>query len=121
LQSSFPENRFALTGAIRRQDEVVAFVEIVCDLGKAILEAQFQSVSDAVIEEEPNNTIVVRVPEHPVMKFYLAHADFYRTVFLTTGSAAFTQAFLEQYTLSGAPETEEEIFEQNKLAYISPP
>lgn len=121
LQNNFPQNRFVLTGAIRRQDEVVEFVEIVCDLKKATLEAQFQSLTDVVLQEEPNNTIIIRMPGHPVLKFYLANEDFYRTVFLTTGSAPFTQAFLEQYTITHTPETEEEIFEKNKLAYIPPP
>jgi len=121
LQALFPENLFALTGAIRRQEEVVEFVEIVTDLSNVLLVAQFESITDALIEEEPNNLLVVRMPEHPVIKFHLSEKEtFYRTLFVSTGSSEFMQAFFEKYKLPETPANEEEIFEQNGLAHIAP-
>ncbi|HRO43904.1 MAG TPA: helix-hairpin-helix domain-containing protein [Flavipsychrobacter sp.] len=122
LQSAFPQKQFALTGAIRRQDEVLEFVEIVTDAEKEIITDQFQSIADAAIEEEPNNILIIRIPQHPVIKFYLTSKEtFYHTLFVATGSSDFMEAFFEKYSLPETPQSEQEIFSQNKLAYIAPP
>jgi len=122
LRSVFPENRFELTGAVRRQDEVVEFVEMVTDVERTVISDQFRSVADAVIEEEPGNLLIIRIPEHPVIKFYVTDKKtFVHTLFATTGSSEFMQAFFEGHTLPEAPETEAAIFAHNRLAYIAPP
>lgn len=121
LKKAFPANMFSLTGDIRRQNETLEFVEIVSDITNSVLIPQFQNIADTVIEEEPNNILVVRIPQQPVIKFHLATtAAFYHTLFATTGSSEFMEAFLQQYTLPETPENEEVIFTQNSLAYIPP-
>lgn len=121
LQKTFANNLFALTGDIRRQSETLEFVEIVSDLPKDVLEKQFQSIPDTVLDEAPNNMLVVRIPQQPVIKFHLCEtAGFYHTLFATTGSSEFMQAFLDKYTLPETPENEEVIFTQNGLDYIVP-
>ncbi len=123
LTKAFPDHRFSLTGAIRRQNEVVEFVEIVTDMGKEQLIAQFEPIPDTVIEEEPNNMLSVRIPGQPVNKFYLTENDtFFHTLFTTTGSAEFMEGFFEKkYYLPPAPDDEESIFRDNELAYVAPP
>ena len=122
LTKEFPSNLFSLTGAIRRQNEIVEFVEIVTDLEKETVVRQFETIPDAVIDEEPNQLVVIRVPQQPAIKFYLtSKSAFFHTLFVTTGSDEFMSAFFEKHELDETPESEEAIFAQNQLSYIQPP
>jgi DNA polymerase (family 10) len=123
LQEIYPFRLFSVTGAIRRQEEVVEFVEIVTNLPHEKLVEQFQDITDTVIEEAPDSVLIIRVPDHPVIKVYMcSERDFARTVFVTTGSAAFMEAFFERYNIPDRLfSLEEEIFEINNLPFIPPP
>lgn len=122
LQKVYKENLFALTGALRRQDEIIEFGELVTDLDNGTLIGQFQNIPDCTTEEQPNNVLIVRVPDYPVIKFYLTDtAGFYHTLFVTTGNDEFMKAWFERYTLPATPVSEEEIFAANQLAFIPAP
>jgi len=121
LQNAFPDNLFSLTGDIRRQNNILEFIEIVSDINRDKLAKQFEPLSDTLIDEEPNNRLTVRIPNEPVIKFHLCNTKaFYHTLFATTGSDEFMTAFFEKYTLPETPADEAEIFAVNKLAYIQP-
>lgn len=121
LTETFKSNRFSLTGDIRRQNDTLEFIEIVTDADKNLLIQQFQALPDTVIEEEPVNRLIVRIPGQPVIHFHYTDVTaYYRTLFSSTGSAEFMKAFLEHYHIPDTPANEEEIFSSNKLAYIPP-
>jgi DNA polymerase (family X) len=121
LQKAFPNNKFLLTGDIRRQNETIEFVEIVSDITRDTIEKQFQAIPDTVIDEEPNNRVTIRIPGQPAVKFYLCEpAAVYHTLFMTTGSDEFLSAFLARYTVPEIPESEEELFRTHNIAYIPP-
>jgi DNA polymerase (family X) len=121
LNSAFPDNQTIVTGDLRRQNEVVELLQLVTDIEKDLLLAQFKPIPETIIEEEPNNIVHIYIPAQPVLKVHLTDkAHFYHTLFLTTGSDEFMKAFLENYQLPDAPLNEEEIFRVNKLAYIPP-
>lgn len=121
LQKTFTGNSFALTGDIRRQSDTLEFIEIVTDLNRDFLYKQFEPIPDTVLEEEPNNRLLIRIPQQPVIRFHITNKEaFYRTLFETTGSDEFMSAFLEKYKITEAPKTEEEIFSTNKLSYVQP-
>jgi DNA polymerase (family 10) len=121
MRSAFPENLFELAGDMRRQNETLEFVEIVTDLPLEQLYLQFEPIPDCVMEDEPNERLLVRIPHQPRIRFHLADADtFYHTLFMATGSDEFLSAFLEKYKVPETPETEEQIFAENNLAYIAP-
>ncbi|RYD54793.1 MAG: DNA polymerase/3'-5' exonuclease PolX [Sphingobacteriales bacterium] len=121
LSKAFPQNKFILTGAIRRQSEVVEFVEIVSDLSRDEVVKQFEPLPDTVIEEEPNNRLTVRIPNQPAIKFYLCDAAaIWHTVFMTTGSDEFLAYFISKYKVPEIPESEEAIFREHSLSYIPP-
>ncbi len=121
LQGNHPQNLFSLTGDIRRQNETVEFIEIVTDLDKATIEKEFETVPDTAIEVEPNDRVLVRMPGQPRVRFHFTEsAKFFHKLFMTTGSEEFIGAFLEKYKVPDAPATEEEIFAENRLAYIQP-
>lgn len=121
LQKAFPQNKFALTGDIRRQSITLEFIEIVSDVDVATLEQQFQPIPDTVVEQEPNNRLLVRMVQQPALRFHLCETkDFYTTLFNTSGSDEFMAAFQLKYTVPEHAENEEAIFSYNKLAYIQP-
>jgi DNA polymerase (family 10) len=121
LQKVFTGNKFALTGDIRRQSDTLEFIEIVTDINRDFLHKQFQPIPDTIIEDEPNNRLLVRMPQQPVIRFHITEtASFYRTLFETTGSDEFMSEFLTKYKLSETPQNEEEIFSSNNLSYIQP-
>ncbi len=121
LQKNNPANKFSLTGDIRRQENTLEVIEIVSDIDSDTLAKQFQSIPDTTIEEEPNERLVVRIPNEPVVRFHLTEAAGYFTkLFMTTGSAEFMEAFLAKYLVAENAASEETIFTDNKLAYIPP-
>ncbi|HYD21215.1 MAG TPA: PHP domain-containing protein, partial [Flavipsychrobacter sp.] len=121
LQKNFPNNKFSLTGDIRRQENTIEFIELVTDADKDVLAAQFSNMPETVIEEEPNERLTIRIPNEPLIRFHLTdNTGFYTKLFTTTGSAEFMEAFLEKYSIPENAESEESIFAANKLAYIPP-
>lgn len=118
---NLPQQQFSLTGDIRRQNETVEFVEIVTDHNKDALIKIFDIVPDTVIEQEPNDTVVVKMPNQPRVRFHFTDAaHFIHTLFMTTGSSEFLGAFMSKYAIPEAPKSEEEVFSANGLAYIPP-
>lgn len=121
LRQAFPSNKVAITGAVRRQNETVEFVEIVTDAAKAAIEKVFEHLPDTLINEEPNERLLVHVPGQPKVRFHLTtSSSFYHTLFLTTGSEEFIDAFNKNYNLPATPASEEEIFSANGLPYVEP-
>ncbi len=119
LQKSFPNNLFSTTGEIRRQVETIEHIEIVTDADKQALIQQFQNIPDTIIEEEPNERILIQIPNEPKIRCHLASSErYYQTLYGTTGSAEFMAAFLEKYSIPEAVTSEEEIFSKNGLPYI---
>lgn len=121
LQKAFPKNQFALTGELRRQLEIVAFIEILCDLEQDDLLRGYEHLEGVSFDTIPLNQLTVRLPNQPALRFHFASpGQFYKQLFLTTGSEEFVAAFLEQYHLPDEPQSETEIFRENRLDYIEP-
>lgn len=117
----FPDDRFALTGAIRRQNEVVEHIELVTDVDKDRLMVQVGQMAGAVVAEEEADILHIHIPDMPHIRFYLCRpADFFRTLFVTTGSSDFLAAFQERYSIPEAADSEEQIFFHNMLAFVPP-
>jgi DNA polymerase (family 10) len=121
LQKGYSGQLFSLTADIRRQNETVEFIEIVTGLKKETLVKEFETIPDTVIEEEPNERLLVHMPGQPRVRFHLTDAEhFYHTLFMATGSDEFLEAFLKRYSLPERPKNEEEIFTANNLSIIPP-
>jgi DNA polymerase (family 10) len=122
LQKAFPERRFELTGAVRRQDEVVDAIEVVTDADGDDLLRGYEGLPEVQLETVPADRLTVRMPGRPALRFFLSgERDFYRTLFRSTASAAFYEAFSQRYVLSDAPQSEVEIFSDNELPFIPAP
>ncbi len=122
LQQAFPTNRFELTGAIRRQDEVVDATEIVTDADGDALLRGYEHIPDVAMETLPADQLTVRIPGQPALRFFLSGtADFYSTLFRSTASAEFFEAFSGRYLIPDEPAGEAEIFSGNGLPFIPAP
>jgi len=118
---NLPGQLFALTGDVRRQNETLEFIEMVTDLDKEKLIKIFDVLPDTVIEEEPNDRLLVKMPNQPRVRFHLTDTEhFSHTLFMTTGSSEFLETFMKSYNVPPAPKNEEEIFAINHLSYIPP-
>lgn len=121
FERNHPGKLFSLTGDIRRQNETVEFIEIVTDLDKASIEKEFETVPDTAKEDEPNERVLVQMPGQPRVRFHLSDKEqFYHTLFKTTGSEEFMEAFLSKHNMPETPVSEESIFAENKIAFVPP-
>ncbi|MBX2906842.1 MAG: DNA polymerase/3'-5' exonuclease PolX [Taibaiella sp.] len=120
LEQTFPDNRFALTGDIRRQTETLEYVDILTDTDKMTLADTFGNLADTSVEEA-ETSVMVAMQGQPRVRFHLTTSDaFNAALFLTTGSEPFITAFREKHTVPEAPATEDEIFTTNGLPVIPP-
>jgi DNA polymerase (family 10) len=117
LKEAYPQQLFSITGDVRRQHETIEFIDILTDMNRAVLAKQF----DGANMEEDEQYLTVKLEGQPRLRFSFAgKEDFYRQLFLGTGSEIFIDAFGKQYSVPAKPASEEEIFTANKLAYIPP-
>ena len=120
LQKVFPNNLFSVTGDIRRQAETIEYIDLATDAGADVLKEQFKNIPDATTEEA-SDQLLVHIPNEPKIKFHLTSKDnFYQTLFTTTGSEVFIDAFKAKYSIPEYVTGEEEIFSKNNLPYIAP-
>jgi len=119
LRKHFPENRFDLTGPLRRQAETLEYIDILLDLDKVTLQKWLLHIPNAEIKDDEE--YIVHIPEQPKVKFHFtAKERYFQHLFTTTGSEAFVTAFVEKYPLGENVNSEQEIFERNGLQYIVP-
>jgi DNA polymerase (family 10) len=120
LQTTYPQHRIEFTGEYRRQVPALASVAFVTDLSEEQIRAAFASIPDTVFEAQEEE-LFVKIPNSPTLHFFrTTTAGFHKTLFTTTASPLFAEAFASGYTLPEQPQNEEEIFTHNQLAYIPP-
>ena len=122
LRSALPAYQWAFTGAFRRQSEVMAQIDLLTTSTIEELVKLFEAVPDTVIEEDPNQHITVRIPQHPMLRFHLCEpATFAGTLFLTTGSEEFISGFPSPLKALQDYATEEQVFQDAGLPFVPAP
>lgn len=120
LGKANPDKMFALGGEIRRQMPVVEHIDIITNTDSKTLQQQF-GVTQGVSTEEKDGILYVDAPNQLAIRIHLTTKDdFYKTLFNSSASEAFLNTFKSAYTIPENPESEEAIFEANKLPYIPP-
>lgn len=121
LQKSHPSELFSLTGDFRRQNETVEFIDLVTTLAKTDIAKEFVAIPDTILEDESEGRLLVRMPNQPRIRFYIAdRSQFYSVLFRTTNSEAFHNAFIAEHKIPDFAASEEVIFTHNSLPYIIP-
>jgi len=108
LSSIFPDNKFSITGELRRQMPVIERIEIISDIGTGRLKSF----------EDPEFRYVNRVfyYKNTIIDFYFSETDdFAKNLFKTTGPDNFTTYFIFNNNSK-----EEDIFASNFNSFIPP-
>ncbi len=112
---------FSLAGAYRRQMPTVESIDIVTDTPASTIKQQF-SITPGIEIIEEGDVLFINAPNQPLIKVHCTTtASFYTTLFNTSCSDAFLQAFKERYAMPENPTSEEAIFDVNGLQYIPAP
>lgn len=119
LRKAIPQHRFDLTGAVRRQDEIVDAIELVTDADADFLMRGYDGIEGVSFETMPASQLTIRVPSRPAIRFYLSdERGYYKALFRTSGSAEFYEAFTQRFSLPDQPESETQIFSEHRLPFI---
>ena len=124
LEKIFGEDNVALTGAFRRQLEVIEELEYLVRNSNEAIKPRFQSANPPELLEDKPGTLLYKLHNGLKLRLYTGESDFEKRIFLRSGSEAFGEAFLEAFpgidfrTIHGAGD--EPIFRQAGINYIPP-
>lgn len=108
----------SFTGELRRKNDIITKIELLCSV--ADIDRAKTGLGNAGYKEdaEIENTFVSTKTACPIYIYLCEPENFYKELFLTTGSADFISDFLEVEL--DAPASEEAIFEELNLQYVEP-
>lgn len=118
LQQEYPDEQFALTGAFRRQLEIISKLEWVTTAGAEKIKSFFGA--NYTVEEE-QDYLSLKGPENVMLGFYITEQpSFCKKLFGTSCSEDFLTCWKEQFTHyeTTVYGCEEDIFSDNKIAPI---
>lgn len=124
LEKMFGVDNVALTGAFRRQLEVIEELEYLVRSSNEAIKPRFQSANPPELLEDKPGTLLYKLHNGLKLRLYTGESDFEKRLFLRSGSEAFGKAFLEAFpgidfrTIHGAGD--EAIFRQAGINYIPP-
>ncbi|MBP7809328.1 MAG: DNA polymerase/3'-5' exonuclease PolX [Bacteroidia bacterium] len=108
----------SFTGELRRRNDIITKIELLCSVNDFERAKTGLTNAGYTEDEEIENTFVSGNAGCPVLIYLCEPDNFYKELFLTTGSGDFIQDFLEVEI--DAPQSEEEIFESLNLQYVEP-
>jgi DNA polymerase (family X) len=114
LKDHFKTERFALTGELLRQMEIIHLVEWVTTANMDMLKELFQT-TNFTIEEETSTTVSFKGPENVVLKFHTTAAEYFGTVLFQTSASP---EFLETWGEVKQAADETELFAQKNISVI---
>jgi DNA polymerase (family 10) len=120
LRDKFPNGKIELTGDFRRQLETIEKLEWVTTIKQTEIKKFFDE-EGFTISSEGNDEIEIAAQEILNLKFYFTtEKEFYKKLFVTTGSDEFVFAWKNSKTIPEEATSEEEIFQSNSLSHIPP-
>jgi DNA polymerase (family 10) len=118
LNAAFPDASFSFTGAYRMQDPTLQQIEIVCNTNLTTLQ-DWLATQEGIEIKSTSESLWAQWPHQIPIQFYICSThQMASTLFKTSCSPSFYDAFTARYTLLTDAETEAAIFEHNKLPYI---
>ncbi|MGG9963657.1 helix-hairpin-helix domain-containing protein [Ferruginibacter sp. SUN106] len=114
-----PENVF-ITGAFKRQVEIIDELEFVVNSTNELIKPKFVSANPPELLEEKPDSLLYKLLNGLRLRLYTGTANFQQRIFATSGSAEFTAVFEEQFPSIDYSKGEKAIFEQAKISFIPP-
>ena len=118
-----PENVF-ITGAYKRQVEIIDELEFVVNSTNELIKPKFVSANPPELLEENPGTLLYKLLNGLRLRLYTGTDHVQERLFITTGSPEFITAFTKQFPdvdfskISGADDTP--VFSQANISYIPP-
>ena len=118
-----PENVF-ITGAYKRQVEIIDELEFVVNSTNELIKPKFVSANPPELLEENPGTLLYKLLNGLRLRLYTGTDHVQERLFITTGSPEFTTAFTKQFPdvdfnkITGADDTP--VFSQANISYIPP-
>jgi DNA polymerase (family X) len=124
LQKLFlPENVF-ITGAYKRQLEIIDELEFVVNSTNELIKPKFASANPPELLEEDADSLLYKLLNGLRLRLYTGTTQLQKRLFTTTGSPQFSEAFISQFTAIDFGTTnindDAEVFTQAKINYIPP-
>ncbi len=98
LQKLFGAENVAITGAFKRQLEIVDELEYVVNFSNEDIKPKFQSANPPELMEEASNNLLYKLLNGLKLRLYTGQEAFKRQIFETSGSTAFVEAFKTSYS-----------------------
>ena len=122
LKKLFSDDKLRSTGAYRRQALTIEELEFVVAETNETIKPKFQTAQPPELLEENNDNLLYKLKNGLKLRLYTGKENITERQFLTTGSAAFKDAFQKEfpsvkYTVG---ETDETVFAAAKIPYILP-
>jgi DNA polymerase (family 10) len=114
-----PENVF-ITGAFKRQAEIIDELEFVINSSNELVKPKFVSANPPELLEETADSLQYKLLNGLRLRLYTGSENFQKRVFASSGSTEFTTAFEHQFSSIDYTKDDVAIFEQAKISYIPP-
>jgi DNA polymerase (family 10) len=121
LSKKMPNARFQTTGALRRQEDVLAVIELITDASVDVLVPFLQVYEGLDSLDVQGHMVSFQLPLLPPVQIHLsAVADFFTTLFTTTATPQFLQACSAIGPILAQADSEQAIFVNLGKAYLEP-
>ncbi|MFM9911212.1 MAG: helix-hairpin-helix domain-containing protein [Chitinophagaceae bacterium] len=120
LEKCFGETNVQVTGSYRRQLLTIDELEFVLFSTKELVRKAFQTTVPPELLEETENSLFYKLKNGLKLRLFIESTKTCERQFLTTGSAIFTNSFLEKFPETDFTGTEADIFSNAGLNYIPP-
>jgi DNA polymerase (family X) len=120
LEKLFLPGNVFITGAFKRQVEVIDELEFVVNSSNELVKPRFVSANPPELLDETPNSLLYKLLNGLRLRIYTGTENFKKSVFTTSGSAEFTTAFEQQFTGIDYNNSDISIFEQAKINFIPP-
>lgn len=118
LKENFPGHLISITGAFRRQSEIIVQPEWICTIPVTDLESYLKAQAFTV-QESSGNGLIATGTENISLKFHsVPRESFYASLFAGSASEAFLDAWTARFAPVENPSSEETIFQQAGIAFI---
>lgn len=120
LEKLFAAENVIITGAFKRQMEIIDELEFVVNSTNELIKPKFVSANPPGLLEEKPDSLLYKLLNGLRLRLYTGSKNFQQRIFTSSGSAEFTTAFEQQFPSVDYTKGEAAIFEQAKISFITP-
>ncbi len=120
LEKLFSAEKVFITGAFKRQAEIIDELEFVVNSTNELIKPRFLSANPPELLEETPDSLLYKLLNGLRLRLYTGTENFNKRIFETSGSAEFTAAFQQQFATINYSNGEVSVFEQAKINFIPP-